>query len=124
MKNVVLPAWELIFQKFRLISWFFFCWRAFQKSQFYLHGSSFFENLLEISVTFFQRPKPYKNCVFAFIFFSSSTKEREGKTVWKLETVEPVNTLTDNISKTKIKQQNATSHRADENIVKPARQQT
>ena len=58
MKNVVLPAWELIFQKFRRISWFLFCWRAFQKQQFYLHGSSFFENLLEISVTFFQRPKP------------------------------------------------------------------
>ena len=31
MKNVVLPAWELIFQKFRRISWFLFCWRAFQK---------------------------------------------------------------------------------------------
>ena len=31
MKNVVLPAWELIFQKFRHISWFLFCWRAFQK---------------------------------------------------------------------------------------------
>ena len=58
MKNVVLPAWELIFQKFRRISWFLFCWRAFQKQQFYLHGSSFFENLLAISVTFFQRPKP------------------------------------------------------------------
>ena len=31
MKNVVLPAWELIFQKFRRISWLLFCWRAFQK---------------------------------------------------------------------------------------------
>ena len=31
MKNVVLPAWELIFQKFLCISLFLFCWRAFQK---------------------------------------------------------------------------------------------
>ena len=31
LKNVVLLAWELIFQKFRRISWFLFCWRAFQK---------------------------------------------------------------------------------------------
>ena len=31
MKNAVLPAWELIFQKFRCISLFLFCWRAFQK---------------------------------------------------------------------------------------------
>ena len=30
MKNAVLPAWELIFQKFRRISWLLFCWRAFQ----------------------------------------------------------------------------------------------
>ena len=31
MKNAVLPAWELIFQKFLCISLFLFCWRAFQK---------------------------------------------------------------------------------------------
>ena len=31
MKDVFLLAWELIFQKFRCISWFLFCWRAFQK---------------------------------------------------------------------------------------------
>ena len=30
-KNVVLPAWELIFQKFLCISWFLSCWRAVQK---------------------------------------------------------------------------------------------
>jgi hypothetical protein len=58
------------------------------------------------------------------MYFFSSSKEREGKTVWKVETVEPVNTPTDHISKTKIKQQNATSHRADQNIVRRARQQT
>ena len=31
MKNAVLLAWELIFQKFLCISLFLFCWRAFQK---------------------------------------------------------------------------------------------
>ena len=31
MKNAVLPAWELIFQKFLCISLLFFCWWAFQK---------------------------------------------------------------------------------------------
>ena len=31
MKNVVLPAWELIFQKFLWFSWFLCCWRASQK---------------------------------------------------------------------------------------------
>ena len=53
-KNVVLPAWELIFQKFLCFPWFLCCRRASQKQQFYLHGSSIFENLLEISVTFFK----------------------------------------------------------------------
>ena len=31
MKNVVLPAWELIFQKFLCSSCFLCCWQAFQK---------------------------------------------------------------------------------------------
>ena len=31
MKNVVLPAWELNFQKILCFPWFLFCWWASQK---------------------------------------------------------------------------------------------
>ena len=69
MKNVVLPAWELIFQKMLCFSLFICCWRAAQKQQFYLHGSSIFENLLVISVGFFGNAEIVKKCGFPVFLF-------------------------------------------------------
>ena len=79
-KNAVLPAWELIFQKLLCFSLFICCWRAAQKQQFYLHGSSIFENLLVISVGFFGNAEIVKKCGFPvclFLYFERARKGRE-----------------------------------------------
>ena len=78
-KNVVLPAWELIFQKLLCFSLFICCWRAAQKQQFYLHGSSIFENLLVISVAFFGNAEIVKKCGFPVFLFLYFEQGRGGK---------------------------------------------
>ena len=78
-KNAVLPAWELIFQKLLCFSLFICCWRAAQKQQFYLHGSSIFENLLVISVGFFGNAEIVKKCGFPVFLFLYFEQGRGGK---------------------------------------------
>ena len=78
-ETAVLPAWELIFQKLLCFSLFICCWRAAQKQQFYLHGSSIFENLLVISVAFFGNAEIVKMCGFPVFLFLYFEQGRGGK---------------------------------------------
>ena len=54
MKNVVLPAWELIFQKFRRISCFFFVGGHFRNSSFTCMGAHFSRICLKFRWPFFK----------------------------------------------------------------------